>query len=240
MNTFFLRDTSQHPELLLALHSLLSEHVPVPVLVVPLHEQLSLVRSLPLPVINLDPFSRLPAHFALDVCRIFLPDEQQQPIRYAARPGYNPLSAQIHSIPPGEYLLLDDDICTGGTVEFVQQYLLAHRKDVVVQHHVSLLDLWRAQHAPQSTLYDVCDSHDFIPTHPMSGLVVEEHSAIKRFSYTDSHVNLVTRAKLQEPATFCLRWKAILSHHLKTEPNGLVFKKCKGELNHRNEENPGL
>jgi hypothetical protein len=113
---------------------------------------------------NLDPFSRSPEHYVLDICRVFEVGQQQTPISYAERPGSPPLRLQFEHIPAGSYHLLDDDICTGGTVQFIQNYCQTHRPDIQLLKPISLLDLWRTKYAPTASVYDICDSHDFIPT----------------------------------------------------------------------------
>jgi hypothetical protein len=159
--------------------------------------------------INLDPFSRGQGHFPLDVCRVFEGEKQGKAQRIQERPGTPPLNTQLERLPAGHYTLMDDDICTGGTVSCVKTLIAERRPDVVITDVWSLIHKWGDAHGlPMDHLDDVIDSHDFIPGASTSGLVVERDGVLQRILYSDPCINLIQRATFTDPERFRQEWSS--------------------------------
>lgn len=139
-------------------------------------------------VISMDPLWR--AEHNLAISRVFAPsDAQIAPIGYVNRPGSPSLSTQVAAIPDGEYVLVDDDICTGGSVRFAQSLL---PDSVKITKAYSLLHL--TQDVGRN--YDVVDVRDFVFDAPNGGLVVGFGTKITRVPYVSPIVSLASRASV--------------------------------------------
>lgn len=149
------------------------------------------------PIINLDPFSRTPDHFVLDICRQFS-DDQTKPIGFASRSKVS-IADQLKKIPIGKYIIVDDDIASGSTRKFVES-ITTHLE---VIDYLSLLQVWCNDNGySDRKIFDCIDTHDFWGNKPSSGLVVNG----KREYYWSEHVDLNTRANLDDkPASEFLR-----------------------------------
>jgi hypothetical protein len=183
------------------------------VLIISSSEQLAWVKSnIPI-AINLDPFSRITTHHCLDICRIFNTEQRTQ-ISFQNRPGTEPIFSQIQALPSGSFILMDDDICTGGTMSFIRTQLSLFRPDIAVTKEVSLMhNFLPSLGFDQHSIYDIIDSHDFIGHKTTSGLMVVNSSGVAhRQLYTHSTVNLHYRAKLSNPKQFLLDWQQYLNH----------------------------
>lgn len=162
--------------------------------------------------INLDPFSRISTHHILDVCRVFS-YKQEKSLRIQERPNTPKLTSQIDIIPPGNFMLLDDDICTGFTTKAIKDMIENRRKDIKITKEVSLMHVWCKEIGLNSNnIYDIIDAHDFIPSSSENaGLVMEnKDGAINRVMYFDGDVDLHFRAKLLNPTLFKKKWQEIL------------------------------
>lgn len=174
----------------------------------------SIVEKIPaeLNLLNLDPFTRLPYHQTLDICRVFEPGKQERCIGHDARPGSAPLTVQLQQLKPGNYHLLDDDISTGSTMKFVEQLLQSARPDVRVVGSMSLLEISMHEAGlADRKVYDVIDSHDFVEAKrktAQSGLVMKLNGRLQRMTYITPMVNLETRARLPNPQAFIASLKA--------------------------------
>lgn len=82
------------------------------------------------------------------------------------RPGYLPIDEQVRQIPPGVYVLRDDDIVTGGTMRRVQERLPT---GISVSRYCAL-----TQRERESVfILDILDCRDFLAGAREGGLVVE-------------------------------------------------------------------
>jgi nicotinic acid mononucleotide adenylyltransferase len=110
--------------------------------------------------ITLDAMATKPAGHALAVSRLFALGGYQL-LGHVARPGAPPLAEQIARIPPGTYVLREDDRMTGGTLAAVRAML---------PDHVCIAETELAvTHDPDE---EVADSRDFLLGADDGGLVV--------------------------------------------------------------------
>lgn len=126
--------------------------------------------------------------YNLQVTRLFqLNDSQSRSLQLTNRPGTSDLTTQIALIPAGEYILVDDDISTGLTMNKVTEMLAT--QGVNVLGTCSLIE-------KTENLFDVVDLRDFILGTYHGGLTVKIAGKVTRLPYMQPYVNLVTRAKL--------------------------------------------
>lgn len=169
----------------------------VEMVVVTAFAQKQLLRNYTTKILNLDPFTRLPSHQVLDICRVFKRDEQEHCLYWAARPEAEPLHDQLDRLADGEYMLVDDDVSTGGTMQFVKKLIQQHRPKVVIKSVLSLLNAHLTfMGLDDRPVIDMVDDHDFKWSTPTSGLVIDDELGIRRELYTSPAVNLATRAKI--------------------------------------------
>jgi hypothetical protein len=135
-----------------ALHAALAEHATVR----------SVGLQAPAPerdVISLD--AMLPSATNLAVSRLYALGGYQ-PLGHIARPGTEPLDAQLAAIATGSYTLRDDDHMSGGTLEAVRA-MLPSRVHIASTHLA-------VEHDDDE---DVVDSRDFLLGADDGGLVLE-------------------------------------------------------------------
>lgn len=148
--------------------------------------------------------------YNLQVTRLFHHnDGQSRSLQLTNRPGTPDLTKQIALIPAGEYILVDDDISTGWTMQQVTGMLAAQKVNIVGT--CSLIE-------KTENLFDVVDLRDFILGTYHGGLTVKVAGKITRLPYMQPYVNLVTRAKLTAEAAKKLTselWQ--LNHDLYSE-----------------------
>lgn len=212
---YIIRDTSgpAFRTLVQTLASLASEQVPdCDVLVVSASQQLAIVQEHMPVAINLDPFSRVSGHHPLDVCRVFSTHKDTL-VGFSSRPGTPPLEEQLKALPAGNFVLMDDDICSGSTIAFVTQELARVRPDISICGTWSLAHSWLESIGEnKNSLYDIIDSHDFIDASTTSGLVVSDGHTLKRLMYHHLAVDLSKRAKFTNPHIFRQKWMKALQH----------------------------
>lgn len=152
-------------------------------------------------IINLDPFSRTPAHHTIDICRNFGDNDVKN--GYRSRTNVS-LEYQISKIPNGNYYLLDDDIMSGGTINFVKSIL---PKGINVVGCISLLHYYLSRFYKEYTVVDCIDTHDFWGDLPTSGLNVNG----TRYYYQSDMVDIEKRATVNNGEAV----KAYLRKHIK-------------------------
>jgi nicotinic acid mononucleotide adenylyltransferase len=145
-------------------------------------------------VINLDALTNAP--YRIDISRLFpVSSPQASSSVLIPRPGYNSITAQIASIPPGRYLLVDDDVATGVTTQTIVANLPS---DIEITGHDTLMKHLLIQLGRKELVYDVVDIRDFLLGARDSGLVVQlPNGQVARAPYMLPYVNLATRAKLK-------------------------------------------
>nr|HEX4319141.1 hypothetical protein [Kofleriaceae bacterium] len=110
---------------------------------------------------------------------------------HVARPGSPPLDAQLAAIPPGDYVLRDDDRATGGTFAAARALLPAHAR---------VADVERVAIAHDAD-EDVVDSRDFLLGSDDGGLVVELPARrLGRAPYVLPYVDPAARCSLPPTA----------------------------------------
>jgi hypothetical protein len=117
-------------------------------------------------VISLDPCS--PGDVDLGISRRFELGSSTAP-KIVARPGSPPLEIQLARIPPGEYVLLDDDIATGQTVDAITRMLPKH---CTIVRSIFLSNLFSDDDGNPRAPDDLVDCRDFLLGSREAGLVV--------------------------------------------------------------------
>ena len=144
--------------------------------------------------ISLDPF--FSADQRIDSTRYFAVSQAQHSCMYRAqRPGFKTLREQANAIPAGDYVLVEDDTVTGGTIMSALS-LLPSNVNIVDQ--VILSDF--GDYAGVE-YYDVVDLRDFIVGSAHGGLSVVLGNGLKaRVPYAAPYVSLRARAKIPAEA----------------------------------------
>ena len=131
---------------------------------------------------------------------------QIQTDRFVARPGHPDLKAQFAAVPPGSYVLVEDDIGSGRTLQEIEDRLPAG----VTLSDVLLLNGFRPE--PDAPVFDVVDLRDFLLGAEHGGLTVEmPDGSTARAPYMLPFVSLRSRAKIPpstEWATAVALWQA--------------------------------
>jgi len=120
-------------------------------------------------------------------------------IGYGRRPGTKDLKIQASSIPKGEYILIDDDIHTGGTMRYAKNIMEScdHQIDAVMSLMMSIKG------------EEILDSRDFFVGGDNNGLVVQlPNGIITRAPYIYPYVCPFSRASVLDPIQFSIDvWK---------------------------------
>lgn len=124
------------------------------------------------PAISLDPC--VPTEFNVALSRTFSLTESIRKPGLVERPGHPSLEEQLRAIPPGDYIILDDDIATGRTMRDFISLLPSHVR-VVDTCSVYALDstesLCTFEMNPDEELSDIGDTRDFLLGTREGGLV---------------------------------------------------------------------
>lgn len=156
------------------------------------------------PTISLDPL--VPGTYNLAVSRLFnMTTLQDQSNQLIPRPHFGDIQSQIKQIPPGEYILIEDDIASGFTVNYVQKLLPATIKILAIKTLTEYS--WHQKFSQDTTFafYDIVDARDFIFGSLHGGLVLKiPNGKIGRGLYALPMVNLTTRAKVPPGAVINL------------------------------------
>ncbi len=171
-----------------------------------LKEQLTVVNNLSKnnQIINIDVCTG--GDFKLNVSRLFgLSSGQCHLEKVINRPGYLALNNQSKKIPMGNYLLLDDDVATGSTTEFVSQLF---PKKIGIKEIKSILEIQVKNKLSRSRIADVVDFRDFIFGSRDGGLVVKlPNGLVCRAPYVLPYVSLSFRAKIMPQEEYRLSQK---------------------------------
>lgn len=141
-------------------------------------------------VINLDALHR--AQHELAISRLFALGGYEA-LGFVARPGSDSLEAQLQRIPPGSYVLHDDDCVTGSTLDAARALLPAH---VIVRDTRLAIT-----HADDE---DVVDARDFLLGADDGGLVVALPSGLARAPYLLPYVDPAVRAGIAASHAFSI------------------------------------
>lgn len=200
---YIIRDTIENPKLSSILLELIKVQLPnVEVFSITTKEQRKFASTIK-NAINLDPFTRTSFHQTLDIARVFQVDEQSKPSGYINRANTKPLKEQILDIPKGEYYIIDDDICSGGTISYIKNLINETNPNIKIIKEYSLIhETIPELKNGEAILYDTIDTHDFMSGQINSGLLINENGENNRFLYIHKNVNLKNRAKLPNPELF--------------------------------------
>lgn len=150
-------------------------------------------------VLNLD--VRTNEQGGINASRLFnLADGQLRAVDLIARPTFPALNEQIAQIMPGDYLLVDDDIATGTTLNLLMGML----PDTVRVTSIRTLFNYsrrmlsqKSENAISYEVLDVVDQRDFILGASSGGLVVTLPSGeLARAMYVYPFISLYSRATL--------------------------------------------
>lgn len=125
-------------------------------------------------------------------------------ITYGNRPGSDALLNQASKIPNGSYVLIDDDIHTGGTMRFAKMIMEScnHTIDAVMSLMMSVKG------------EEILDSRDFFLGDNNNGLVIDlPNGKTTRAPYIYPYVCPFTRASVLDPIQFSIDiWKMNLDY----------------------------
>lgn len=200
---YVIRETVKNDEVLARLVAAVKACTKEHVVVLTLEQQLEAKRFFEAElepgerILNLDRWTRTESDVKFDISRMFQADGQTETHEYTNRPGTPLLAVQLRELPAGRYVLVDDDMATGGTLEQVRYLISQYRKDITLSFTNKLLVPFSLQQLGYNSFpYDVIDLSDF--TENGDGLVING----ERVSYLDPRVNLNTRAKIPDPVLF--------------------------------------
>lgn len=153
-------------------------------------ELLTLIKNKKANILNLDACTNGGVgQVSLNSSRMFKAcDVQFKPIKMVSR--YQSES----NISLGEYILVDDDIASGQTVEMIKKMLAP--KGVKIVEEISLLDSWLASKNINQIVFDIVDTRDFLLGANGSGLMCQMNDSQMRLPYFSPWVNLNKRAKI--------------------------------------------
>ena len=170
-------------------------------------------------IISLDSF--ITADYYLPISRSFkLSDGQIQSSTFVERPESSTSNQEEQkklgdSIPPGEYILIDDDIATGKTIESALSTLA---DQVKISKVCSLAELFFRK----EEIEDIVDLRDFIIGAPRGGLVLElPDKSLVRAPYLLPYVSPSSRAKIEPSKALAFSkkiWELNKEFYQKTGP----------------------
>ena len=132
-----------------------------------------MIDTFAIPVISLD--ACIEGHYCIALSRRFEVTSGERCEGIFPRPGAAELVTQIDSIPSGAYVLMDDDIATGGTIRALRELLPSRIEiqGVLSAQEVYTKDSLRTvECSEESGLVDVVDLRDFLVGSREGGLVV--------------------------------------------------------------------
>jgi NAD+ synthetase len=133
-----------------------------------------------------------------------------------ARPYADVLDCQFASLPPGKYVLLDDDIFSGKSLQYVLNNLPAHCVIEKVYTFLNIFDLQKES----NDRHELCDSRDFLVGAWEAGLVIKlPNNIIARAPYVLPYVRPSIRLSLpaENELAFSRRiWQLNLDFYLST------------------------
>ncbi len=139
-------------------------------------------------IISLDPC--IEGDFNLEISRCYPLNEPLATPTMVARPGAASIVKQVGLIPPGQYILFDDDIFSGSTVRQVQDLL----PDSIAIRAVCALTI---RGTSKHTVLDILDLRDFLAGARLAGLVMSTADGkLVRAPYTLPYVSPAARASI--------------------------------------------
>lgn len=139
-------------------------------------------------IISLDPC--IEGNFNLEISRCYPLNEPLATPTMVARPGAASMVKQVGLIPPGQYILFDDDIFSGSTVRQVQDLL----PDSIAIRAVCALTI---RGTSKHTVLDILDLRDFLAGARLAGLVMSTADGkLVRAPYTLPYVSPAARASI--------------------------------------------
>lgn len=151
-----------------------------------------------LPIISLD--ACIPGDVSIGLSRCFEVTSGERLDGVFSRPGGDSLLRQIAAIPPGRYILMDDDIATGRTIREFLSLLPGH---VTIERVVSVYELEcqeqlaTVESKGDGVIIDVGDVRDFLIGAREGGLVVRlPNGDVARVPYVAPYVQPSRRMSL--------------------------------------------
>lgn len=174
----------------------------------------------------------------LGISRVFrVCDPQVKASHRTVRLGCEAPAVSLSSLSGGDYVLIDDDISTGGTMEHAMKTIEVYRPDITITEFMSINQL----DEKQDDILDVVDLRDFVIGEEDSGLTVMSATILARVPYLQPWVNLHNRASI--PVSLCrdvtlkiLRANRDLGINKPLIKCGPLFKKFLEEMGPRNWE----
>ena len=162
------------------------------------------------------------------ISRIFnVSDSQIKSSRIQNRPHSLTLDEQLKKIPAGEYVVVDDDIASGETINFIKRMLPPKIKIKTIRTLTEFSFYEKFNKNKKFEFYDIVDLRDFLFGANEGGLVVTLPSdKVVRVPYVFPYVNLVSRGKIPYEKVQDLS-KAILSlNYTFFKNSGILLKTC--------------
>lgn len=129
--------------------------------------------------------------YNLELSRIFYLGDRQFKSNQLTSRTHKSMHEQISKIPQGSYKLIDDDIASGFTINFVKSLLQDY--NIQIEESISLLST-----KVQDSFEDVVDLRDFVFGEEYGGLTIElPNNKITRVPYIFPLIDLNFRAKLK-------------------------------------------
>jgi hypothetical protein len=155
-------------------------------------------RAEPLPIISLD--GCIPGDFNVALSRYFQLTTGERLHSLYNRPDAPELVTQIEAIPPGRYVLMDDDIATGETIRRFLALLPPHvqvEKIIAVQQLVCGHSLATVESHDSDDIVDAGDVRDFLVGSREGGLAVRlPNNEIARVPYLYPYVQNYRRMSI--------------------------------------------
>lgn len=179
-------------------------------------------------IINMDALSNDIFLYNIEISRKFILSDAQDTSRYINRPGSLSLKDQIKTIPPGSYILFDDDIHTGGTINYILSNFPSH---IIINGVQTLIK-------KKDKTIDILDERDFIMNSNYGGLVVQANNKLWRVPYIMPFVNIRRRASLDNGngrllSLELLRYnkKLFSNENINIFMDGFFYEICKFPMN---------
>ena len=152
------------------------------------------------PTISVDPC--ITGDVNLGVSRVFLPGGKIE-MGIRERPGFPAIEQQIQMIPKGEYVLIEDDIFSGGTIQKIIDLLI--NKEITIRKVVVGIRVGQPQlNVPTESIHnynpeeviDLNDPRDFLAGSYGGGLVVRYPQSRVRVPYILPFVDTAARSSI--------------------------------------------
>lgn len=149
--------------------------------------------------------------FNYKLSRIFNANQDQSiPVRFYSKMD-DELNQWLEDIHHWEFVLVDDDIASGATKDYMFQKF--RKAGIGFPAFVSMESVYNKKYIGR--VFDIVDIRDFIPNSKNGGLLCFTDNGLRRIPYLYPQVDLVSRMKLTKDAAilFTRDLKELLEKH---------------------------